>query len=82
VFAQIVRAMHAGEHLTDSGFVALVELALSMNGAGRYRRVYEAGTVSRILRDHMPNAAEDRGEEMVRPAWRHAEPGRNALAPD
>jgi hypothetical protein len=22
------------------------------------------------------------GEEMVRPAWRHAEPGRNDLAPD
>jgi len=35
---------------------------------------------SRILRDHMPNIT-IRDEDMVRPAWRHAEPGRNDLAP-
>jgi hypothetical protein len=55
-FAQIVRAMSVGKHLTDSGFFGLLELATSMNGGGRYRRVYEATAVSRILRDHMPNA--------------------------
>ncbi len=55
-FAQIVRAMSEGEHLSDSGFFRLFELATSMNGGGRYRRVYEANAVSRILRDHMPNA--------------------------
>jgi hypothetical protein len=81
VFARIVRAMNAGEHLTETGLATLLGLALSMNGAGRYRRVYEAGSVLRILRDHTPNTAGDRGEEMVRPAWRHAEPGRNDLAP-
>ena len=37
----------------------------------------------RILRDHMPNTmSQENGEDMVRPAWRHAEPGRNDLAPD
>ena len=36
---------------------------------------------SGILRDHMPNTARKGGEDMVRPAWRHAEPGRNDLAP-
>jgi hypothetical protein len=81
-FAQVVRAMNEKKHLTDSGFAALLELALSMNGAGRYRRIYEAGSVSRILRDHMPNATGDRSEDMVRSAWRHAEPGRNDLAPE
>jgi hypothetical protein len=82
IFAQIIRAMSEGEHLTDTGFATLLGLALSMNGGGRYRRKYEAGAVSRILRDHTPNAAGDRGEDMVRPAWRHAEPGRNDLAPE
>jgi LAGLIDADG endonuclease len=57
VFAQIVRAMNEGEHLLDTGFTRLLGLALSMNGGGRYRRIYEAEIVSRILRDHMPNTA-------------------------
>ena len=38
-FAAIVRAMDAGEHRTPRGFRRLLELALSMNGNGRYRRV-------------------------------------------
>ena len=41
VFARIVRAMAAGEHLGEGGFRALLELALSMNGGGRYRRVHQ-----------------------------------------
>ncbi len=40
VFAGIVRAMHAGEHLTEVGFRALRETAVAMNGGGRYRRVH------------------------------------------
>lgn len=38
-FARIVRAMAAGRHLAPAGFVELLELALSMNGNGRFRRV-------------------------------------------
>jgi hypothetical protein len=80
VFAHIVREMVKRTHLTSSGFQTLVDLAVSMNGGGRYRRVYGAGVASRILRDHMPNIATS-DEDMVRSAWRHAESGRNDLAP-
>ena len=40
VFARIVRAMKAGEHLSEGGFEALREAAVAMNGGGRYRRVH------------------------------------------
>ena len=77
VFAQIVRAMQNGEHLTDAGFTRLKALALTMNGGGKYRRVHRPESSETICRT--PTTSVD--EEMVRPAWRHAEPGRNALAP-
>ena len=38
-FAHIVRRMALGHHLTLAGFGELLELALSMNGGGRFRRV-------------------------------------------
>src|SRR3954468_1957377 len=54
IFADVVRAMSEGKHLTADGFTALVAAALSMNGGGRYRRVHGTNA-SGILRDHMPN---------------------------
>ena len=39
-FANIVRAMGRGEHLSSEGFRTLRTMALSMNGGGRYRRVH------------------------------------------
>ena len=38
-FACIVRAMVSGRHRTLAGFGELLDVALSMNGAGRHRRV-------------------------------------------
>ncbi len=38
-FARIVRGMAHGHHRTSTGFHELLELALSMNGGGRNRRV-------------------------------------------
>jgi hypothetical protein len=38
-FARIVRAMASGHHRTLAGFGELLELALSMNGGGRFRKV-------------------------------------------
>ena len=38
-FAHIVRRMALGHHLTLAGFGELLELALSMNGGGRFRQV-------------------------------------------
>jgi LAGLIDADG endonuclease len=37
-FAGIVRAMASGHHRTRSGFLELLERAVSMNGNGRFRR--------------------------------------------
>jgi hypothetical protein len=76
-FAHIVRAMSEGEHLTDAGFARLKAVALTMNGGGRYRRVHRPESSETIRRTPVMST----GEDMVRPAWRHAEPGRNALAP-
>ena len=76
-FARIVRAMNVGEHLNAEGFARLKALALAMNGGGKYRRVHRPESSETICRT--PGLRS--GEEMVRPAWRHAEPGRNALAP-
>jgi hypothetical protein len=78
-FTDIVRRMNRGEHLTVEGFERLAARALQMNGGGRYRRIYR-NSASGILRDHMPGTALAGGEDMVRSAWRHAEPDRNALA--
>jgi hypothetical protein len=38
-FARIVRAMASGHHRTVAGFGELLDLAVSMNGGGRFRRV-------------------------------------------
>jgi hypothetical protein len=38
VFADIVRAMKAGDHRNSVGFERLRQLAITMNGGGRYRR--------------------------------------------
>ena len=38
-FARVVRGMAQGQHLTLVGFGELLELALSMNGGGRFRQV-------------------------------------------
>jgi hypothetical protein len=38
-FARIVRAMDRSDHRTEAGFARLLDLALSMNGGGRSRKV-------------------------------------------
>src|SRR3954470_7240837 len=78
-FAGIVRAMAAGDHLTDEGYERLRDLGLTMNGGGRYRRIHKRTESSETI-CRTPEQLFS-GEEMVRSAWRHAEPGRNALAP-
>ncbi len=48
VFAQIVNEMEYGKHLQVTGFVELAKLALSMNGAGRYRKQPWADRISNL----------------------------------
>jgi hypothetical protein len=79
-FADIVRRMAGGEHLTQEGFERLAARALVMNGGGRYRRVHRS-TGPESSETICQTPPQFGGEEMVRSAWRHAEPGRNALAP-
>ena len=38
-FAGIVRELALGNHRTDAGFRRLLDVALSMNGGGRFRKV-------------------------------------------
>ena len=79
-FATVVRAMARGKHLTEEGFEALRELALTMNCGGKYRTVHRS--VQNPQRPYAEHHEPGDGEDMVRPAWRHAEPGRNDLALD
>jgi hypothetical protein len=51
-FAQIVRAMDRGEHLSTDGFIRLLGKAEAMNGSGKYRQQKWS---NRILRGHMPD---------------------------
>ena len=51
-FATVVAAMENWEHRSPEGFQRLLNLAVSMNGGGRYRRLDWS---SRILRGHTPN---------------------------
>ena len=79
-FAEIVRAMSMRVHLSEEGFARLRLRALTMNGGGKYRRMHrrrDPESSEAICRtpsfDLQP--VENTGEDMVRPAWRHAEPG-------
>ena len=47
-FAQIVRAMSKGMHLQRDGFIELLDIAFSMNGNGRYRRLSKREIVSNL----------------------------------
>lgn len=49
-FAQIVRAMALGTHLSVDGFAALRLKALQMNGGGRYRRSHAHPESSETIR--------------------------------
>ena len=82
-FAYIVRAMASGHHRTRAGFGELLTIALSMNGGGRHRKVRWAEQVAfqNPQRLHARQGREG-PEDTVRAAWRHAEPGRNDLAPE
>ncbi|MGH2771765.1 MAG: LAGLIDADG family homing endonuclease, partial [Actinomycetota bacterium] len=76
-FANIVNAMASGVHLSNAGFDSLRREAVSMNGGGRYRKLHGRFPESSETICRTPVLT---GEDMVRPAWRHAEPGRNDLA--
>jgi hypothetical protein len=82
-FSCVVRELALGHHRSAVGFRRLLDLALSMNGAGRYRKVRWTELVASPESSETARQTGPRGlEDTVRAAWRHAEPGRNDLAPE
>ena len=80
-FSRIVREQALGNHRNAVGFRRLLELALSMNGAGRFRKVRWTELVDSPESSETARQTRPRGpEDTVRTAWRHAESGRNDLA--
>src|SRR5579864_2747818 len=79
-FAQVVRAMAAGDHLGELGFRHVLELGLSMNGNGRFRQVGWRSLVGHPESSETVRRTEKVSEDTVRAAWRHAEPIRNDSA--
>jgi hypothetical protein len=60
VFAEIVRAMANGTHLSADGFRSLRQLALSMNGGGRYRRVHRDPNIQNPQRPYAEHRSAER----------------------
>ena len=82
-FVVIVRSMALDHHRTRVGFGRLLEIALSMNGGGRYRKVRWKELVAAQNPQRLyAEPGESGPEDTVRAAWRHAESGRNDLAPE
>jgi hypothetical protein len=80
-FGTVVYLINVGWHRTADGLADLVELAYSMNGNGKHRRVRKEEILDRILRGHTLNTS-SQGEDMVRPSRRRGELDgtRNGLA--
>ena len=74
IFATAVDLVSQGRHRTVEGLVELVDLAYTINGNGKHRRVPRTEVLDRILRGHTLNAA-SHGEDMVRPPRRRGELG-------
>jgi hypothetical protein len=82
-FARIVRAMSRGEHLVNAGFERLAAEALEnewRRSVSTHPSQFGLQNPQRPYAEHTRRSRER--EDMARTAWRHAEPGRNVLAPD
>ena len=71
-FAVIVTAMENREHLSAEGFRRLLDLAVNMNGGGE---VTEGSIGHPESSEAIRRTRASAREEMVRPPWRHGEPG-------
>ena len=67
-------ALYEGFHRVPYGLATIVEIAYAMNMNGKQRKRSLDEILGRILRGHTPDAP-GRGEDMVRPPWRHGELG-------
>jgi hypothetical protein len=56
IFATVVDLVNQGRQRTVEGLVELVDLAYTINGNGKHRRVPQEEVLDRILRGHTLNA--------------------------
>jgi hypothetical protein len=60
IFATAVDLVCRGRHRTREGLIELVDLAYTINGNGKYRRIPKQEILDRILRGHTLNTASKR----------------------
>jgi hypothetical protein len=71
-FIDVMGRFNRDLHRTRHGLAGIVEVAYSMNQAGKQRKQALGPILDRILRGHMPNAPAG-SEDMVRPPRRRGE---------
>ncbi len=86
IFRRMAELMNEGAHLDKPGIVGLLELRREMNDGGKRKyteqeilAAFDAVESSETTR-RASTAVKAGEDEIVRPAWRHAEPGRNDQA--
>ena len=86
IFRRMAELMEQDAHLQKSGILGLLELRREMNDGGKRKYTEQEilaafGAVESSETTRRASTAAKAGEdEIVRPAWRHAEPGRNDQA--
>jgi|SRR5580704_10118779 hypothetical protein len=84
-----IRAVYKLGYMLETPVVSCATHSYEFSGTQRKVKMRQVRSISRKGRCNAPESSETirqaprfvRGEDMVRSAWRHAEPGRNALAP-
>ena len=64
VFKKIVLALENGAHRTLEGTLQLIELAYSLNHAGKQRKRSKEKVIGRILRDYTPSSEQKHSEKI------------------
>jgi hypothetical protein len=81
IFKRMALLMGQGAHLRKEGIVELLKLRRKMNDGGKRKYDDQAILVAFGAKESSETIRQtSKEDDIVRPAWRHAEPGRNDLA--
>jgi LAGLIDADG DNA endonuclease family protein len=83
IFKRMADLMRQGAHLRYDGICTLLELRREMNDGGKRKyneQVILAAFGTTESSETIRQTSETSEDDIVRPAWRHAEPGRNGPA--
>jgi hypothetical protein len=83
IFKRMAALMARGAHLEKEGILELLKLRVTMNDGGK--RKYDDQVILAAFgvtesSETIRQTSEPSEDDIVRPAWRHAEPGGNGLA--